>query len=52
MHPQDDESSRHDYTEATDSTIDVSVLPKVMQVENFGRRGKYAFLRKLRYVTA
>jgi microfibrillar-associated protein 1 len=31
---------RHDFTEATESTMDVSVLPKVMQVKNFGKRGR------------
>lgn len=31
---------RHDYTEATVSTIDVSLLPKVMQVKNFGKRSR------------
>lgn len=38
---------RHDFTEATESTIDASVLPAVMQVKNFGKRGqtKYTHLR-------
>jgi len=31
---------RHDFTEATESTVDVSVLPQVMQVRNFGKRGR------------
>ncbi|CUA77455.1 Microfibrillar-associated protein 1 [Mus musculus] [Rhizoctonia solani] len=38
---------RHDFTEATESTIDASLLPAVMQVKNFGKRGqtKYTHLR-------
>ncbi|KAH7104179.1 splicing factor, Prp19-binding domain-containing protein [Auriculariales sp. MPI-PUGE-AT-0066] len=37
---------RHDYTEATESTLDVSMLPKVMQIRNFGKRSqtKYTHL--------
>lgn len=31
---------RHDFTEATASTVDVSMLPKVMQVRNFGKRSR------------
>jgi microfibrillar-associated protein 1 len=38
---QDEEIlQRHDFTEATASTMDVSMLPKVMQVKNFGKRGR------------
>ncbi|QRW05047.1 microfibrillar-associated protein MFAP1, Zn finger, CCHC type protein [Ceratobasidium sp. AG-Ba] len=38
---------RHDFTEATESTVDASALPSVMQVKNFGKRGqtKYTHLR-------
>jgi len=37
---------RHDFTEATESTLDVSMLPKLMQVRNFGKRSqtKYTHL--------
>lgn len=31
---------RHDFTESTESTMDVSLLPQVMQVKNFGKRGR------------
>ena len=31
---------KHDFTEATESTIDMTLLPKVMQVKNFGKRGR------------
>lgn len=31
---------RHDYTEKTESTVDVSLLPKVMQVRDFGKRSR------------
>ncbi|KAF7305050.1 RdRP-domain-containing protein [Mycena kentingensis (nom. inval.)] len=31
---------RHDFTEATESTVDVSSLPAVMQVKNFGKRSR------------
>ncbi|KIK47945.1 hypothetical protein CY34DRAFT_73089 [Suillus luteus UH-Slu-Lm8-n1] len=32
--------TRHDYTEATESTVDVSMLPEVMRVKNFGKRSR------------
>ncbi|CDO74772.1 hypothetical protein BN946_scf185001.g20 [Trametes cinnabarina] len=45
---QDDEVLRkHDYTEATESTIDVSLLPKVMQVRNFGKRSRTKYTHLL-----
>ncbi|KAG6887865.1 hypothetical protein C0992_010432 [Termitomyces sp. T32_za158] len=38
---QDEEVlKRHDYTAPTESTVDVSMLPKVMQVRNFGKRSR------------
>ncbi|KAH9916753.1 splicing factor, Prp19-binding domain-containing protein [Epithele typhae] len=38
---------RHDFTEATESTMDVSMLPKVMQVKNFGKRGRTKYTHLL-----
>ena len=37
---------RHDFTEATESTVNMTMLPKVMQVKNFGKRSqtKYTHL--------
>ncbi|TDL28934.1 hypothetical protein BD410DRAFT_781492 [Rickenella mellea] len=37
---------KHDFTAPTESTIDVTLLPKVMQVKNFGKRSqtKYTHL--------
>ncbi|KAF7796078.1 hypothetical protein EIP86_007249 [Pleurotus ostreatoroseus] len=40
FHQDEEVLSRRDYTEATEGTVDVSVLPKVMQVRNFGKRGR------------
>ena len=31
---------KHDYHEATASTVDVTLLPKVMQVRDFGKRSR------------
>ncbi|CAE6368797.1 unnamed protein product [Rhizoctonia solani] len=47
FHQDADILKRHDFTEATESTIDASLLPAVMQVKNFGKRGqtKYTHLR-------
>ncbi|KIY45295.1 hypothetical protein FISHEDRAFT_49658 [Fistulina hepatica ATCC 64428] len=46
FHQDADILKRHDYTEATQSTIDVSLLPQVMQKRNFGKRSqtKYTHL--------
>ncbi|PIL30995.1 hypothetical protein GSI_05688 [Ganoderma sinense ZZ0214-1] len=38
---------RHDFTEATESTVDVSMLPSVMQVKNFGKRGRTKYTHLL-----
>ncbi|KAJ4499345.1 splicing factor, Prp19-binding domain-containing protein [Lentinula lateritia] len=38
---------RHDFTEATESTMDVSLLPKVMQVKNFGKRSRTKYTHLL-----
>ncbi|KAG9010013.1 hypothetical protein FRB90_008039 [Tulasnella sp. 427] len=38
---------RHDYTEATVSTLDVTLLPKVMQVKDFGKRGRTKYTHLL-----
>ncbi|KAH9075727.1 microfibrillar-associated protein MFAP1, Zn finger, CCHC type protein [Lactarius deliciosus] len=38
---------RHDFTEATESTVDVSLLPTVMQVKNFGKRERTKYTHLL-----
>ncbi|KAL0567503.1 hypothetical protein V5O48_014488 [Marasmius crinis-equi] len=40
FHQDEDILKRHDFTEATESTVDVSMLPQVMQVRNFGKRSR------------
>jgi microfibrillar-associated protein 1 len=40
FHQDEEVLKKHDYTEATESTVDVSILPKVMQVRDFGKRSR------------
>ncbi|EJD04425.1 uncharacterized protein FOMMEDRAFT_167614 [Fomitiporia mediterranea MF3/22] len=40
FHQDDEVLKRHDYTEATESAVDVSLLPNVMQVRDFGKRSR------------
>lgn len=45
---QDEEIlKRHDFTAPTESTLDISLLPKVMQVKNFGKRSRTKYTHLL-----
>ncbi|KAF8525228.1 microfibrillar-associated protein MFAP1, Zn finger, CCHC type protein [Hysterangium stoloniferum] len=47
FHQDEEILKRHDYTEATESTIDVTLLPKVMQVRDFGKRSRTKYTHLL-----
>lgn len=47
FHQDEEILRRHDFTEATESTMDVSLLPQVMQVKNFGKRGRTKYTHLL-----
>ncbi|KAH7930597.1 hypothetical protein BV22DRAFT_1028318, partial [Leucogyrophana mollusca] len=47
FHQDEEILRRHDFTEATESTMDVSLLPKVMQVKDFGKRSRTKYTHLL-----
>ncbi|KAG6857656.1 hypothetical protein H0H87_010225 [Tephrocybe sp. NHM501043] len=47
FHQDEEILTRHDYTAPTESTTDVSMLPKVMQVKNFGKRSRTKYTHLL-----
>ncbi|EIW86347.1 hypothetical protein CONPUDRAFT_161109 [Coniophora puteana RWD-64-598 SS2] len=52
FHQDEEILKRHDFTEATESTMDISMLPKVMQVKNFGKRSRTKYTHLLDQDTA
>ncbi|KAF5377222.1 hypothetical protein D9615_006396 [Tricholomella constricta] len=47
FHQDEEILTRHDFTAPTESTMDVSLLPKVMQVKNFGKRSRTKYTHLL-----
>ncbi|KAG6854084.1 hypothetical protein C0991_010831 [Blastosporella zonata] len=47
FHQDEEILSRHDFTAPTESTVDISMLPKVMQVKNFGKRSRTKYTHLL-----
>ncbi|PFH54890.1 hypothetical protein AMATHDRAFT_134337 [Amanita thiersii Skay4041] len=47
FHQDDAILKKHDYTQATESTMDVTLLPQVMQVKNFGKRSRTKYTHLL-----
>ncbi|EPQ61112.1 hypothetical protein GLOTRDRAFT_113563 [Gloeophyllum trabeum ATCC 11539] len=47
FHQDQEILKRHDYTEATESYKDVALLPKVMQVKDFGKRSRTKYTHLL-----
>ncbi|KDQ64375.1 hypothetical protein JAAARDRAFT_27997 [Jaapia argillacea MUCL 33604] len=47
FHQDQEILKRHDYTEATESHMDVAFLPKVMQVRDFGKRSRTKYTHLL-----